>query len=316
MEIDIDKSFRKGIEVLNDLTELGDLSLFPLINHARYRMVELKEKSETLVNDLSVFKNIQNFINDSIVNMIHDYFLDKTYAQNITINFKENEGIGLKCYEKIVGLLPDFLTIINHLKAREEINFIVDNFGIRAKFCLDPENNMLEKREQIYALTRKALEDKCLITYFITTNEQVELFLNTSHSEQQLYGYDLNQTSQVYLTFTNVFEQYVCSNSYPNEIFSEHLCIEIDENLKVNKKVKRIKNIEKEKEILHFNFLFRPISLIIPKRGKIFPADSFLSNGLPDWRDTGSGKAIEKQDVYLNKTMGNLHIDFFSLISK
>ena len=98
---------------------------------------------------------------------------------------------------------------------------------------------------------------------------------------------------------------------------SKHLILEITDqmNLKHNDQVsfKEIgldKLVSSGKEIIHFHFLFRPISLIIPRRGNIFPIENLFMGE----KDSGLAKDLGENKNEFSAPLP--YLDLFAYFSK
>ena len=99
----------------------------------------------------------------------------------------------------------------------------------------------------------------------------------------------------------------------------KHVCLEITPELELRRysripdQLKRELNSNKSQvpQIVHFPFLFRPVSIIIPDKGKLRLLYEISISG-----DTGSGTSlVQKQEVASKSIPKFKYIDIFSLMA-
>ena len=86
----LEKDYKKGKEVLEDLRFLGDSSLAPLISRAHHHLFEIRRKAEDNLSDPSLYSNVNELLNNHVENMIHLYFKKmKDSQQSVSIWIQE-----------------------------------------------------------------------------------------------------------------------------------------------------------------------------------------------------------------------------------
>lgn len=259
---------------------------------------------------------VAHYLEKSIEEIIVDCF---TKPNNI-IKFDFQNKIqfrNLALWDRILSLLPTFLTVASSFRYVGEVVFVIDEKTLQIKASAKISDNIEDKREEIYALTRRLLAEKAVLTFKIhnETNGRADIVLNLdiSHNDFSIYALDLIEKQGLLLGFSNLFSNYrIEKNSVNSQV--HHPCIEITEELEVIKRdyiPVELLTHDSSREIFHFPFLFRPLSLIIPIKGKIFPISYLGHLGV-----TGSGEneKSKRDSAHTDRKVHFSYIDFFSLL--
>lgn len=309
------QDFVQGVQTLEDIQALGDNHLTPLIDRATYHIGEIHRKASFSFSNLDEFDKIKNFLETTVDQLLTNYTL-KDFASHQVLFQKKYDTMSLKNWDRLLSVLPISLHIAGIFKFIGTQNIQLSSDGIVFRGLIKTDQTITKYRELVYKASRKLLDHQSILTYKIDELEDnrmcwLELTVDTSHDENLSYCLDYRKKLGTWLGFSNVFENYIISHDEVEHL-PRHLVIEITNELEV-KSFYRIpdsytKNY-KGKEILHFSFLFRPISIIIPRKGCIINSATLKQN-----RDTGSGlgqQEVENQLKYLFR-----YIDFFSLINQ
>lgn len=313
------KDFEQGLGTLDDIQTLGDVTLSPLITRVHFHMCEIRRKAEESVSSLEPFIKISNYLEASVDTLFKNYLFNKFSGSQL--NYQKNvKNFGLQEWEKVFTCLSPLLKVAEAMPFERRLLVQLNKNTINIKGKISGIEDIVKYRPMIYAATRKLLEAHCILTFDIkeskTFNEDdmydLELKVDISHNDSDIYALDLSEEKELLIGFSNTFHNYKLS---PTEIkkLDRHLCIEVTEDLSVEKHYRvpdRISRDLEDKEFLYFSFLFRPVSIIIPKRGKLLSINSIRHFG-----DTGSGHSRRQQEVGAIKKFTYRYIDFFALIN-
>ena len=298
--MDVLGNYQQGIEALEDITHLGDVGLSPIVNRVYFYMSELKKKAEDNFAPRSP-QNVEDFLGKAILKIAHEYLQKKNGITQVCFS-KRTEGLELFKWNRLLEILPSVLSVINCFDYIGKIDLILHKSGlvVEGNVCYGQE--IESNRQHVYTQFRKMVQNQSLLTFSIDDvgNDKyykLKLVADVSHDWNKAYCVDLTDRCGIVLGISNIFEQYRLEKS---DDLGGHLCLRITDQLEL----RRYPQVPDDftpacgEEILHFSFLFRPVSLIIPRRGVVRPIDNLQKSG-----DTGRG-TVERFR----------YIDFFSLL--
>ncbi|OUR98632.1 hypothetical protein A9Q84_04235 [Halobacteriovorax marinus] len=309
------QDFVHGIQTLEDIQALGDIHLTPLIDRATFHIGEIHRKAELSLSNLDEYAKVKTFLETTVDQLLTNYTL-KDFGSHQVLFQKKFDSMSLKDWDKLLSVLPISLHIVSIFKFIGTQNIQLSSEGITFRGLIKTDQNITKYRELVYKATRKLLSHQSILTYKIDVLDDermcwLELKIDTSHDENLSYCLDYRKKLGTWLGFSNIFEKYIIPHEQVKDL-PRHLVIEINNELEV-KTFYRVPDSYtkrfKDKEILHFSFLFRPISIIIPRKGCIINKAT-----LRKIRDTGSG--LEQQEVENRLKYLFRYIDFFSLINQ
>jgi hypothetical protein len=314
----LERDYLKGKEVLEDLRYLGDSSLAPLISRAHHHLFEIRRKAEDNLSDPGLYGNINDLLNRHVENMIHLYFKKNSNLSTINLNLDSGKW-SLFDWNQFIEIVPTILAISSQFQFNNSVAFyqVGKNFYMTGAIGLD--SDIAEKRPAIYGLFRKLVSKKVLMTYELKNSVEDELVLctlkfNLSHRDDVVYFVPGGNGSILDLAFTNLFADYTVDD-YSLLKDLKHTCLRIHPNFEVERMNQIPDNLYDEYpecELLHFPFIFHPVSLVIPKRGylKSLVGEGF-DNEVPG-TEFFQGKNTEVQGL----SRPFHYIDFFNLISR
>ena len=305
------EDFERGLCTLEDIQLLSEFSVSPLVGHAYFYLSEMKRKADALASgQVSHFESVSKVLDEKLTSIVGEYFGDKARFKDYHYS-KNTKKIDLKKWDLILATIPELLSVVAlfNYHGTTEIRFDENRLSISG---LVLEDGKLElNRKFIYVITRKLLRQKVLLTFNLEKTARTGLFKLTlnadiSHDDSLIYkvNFRLNQQEQYSVGFSNIFCQYRALLSDVVQL-GDHTIIEIGGDLSMNTHfgIPELTRMESaNKEILHFPFLFRPVSIILPMKGSLV-TDTF-SRSLDD-------ENKRKQDV--SKYFRT--IDFFSLFN-
>lgn len=309
------KDFEQGMQTLEDIQALGEYSLSPLIDQAAFHFSEIHRKAEFSFENLDSYSKVQSFLEKTIDNLLTTYTLKDTTTHQVLIQKKYDE-MSLDSWNKLLEVLPTSLHILNIFKFVGTQNIQISREGIKVRGLIKTDETITKFREIVYRSSRKLLEQKSILTYTIEELEDkrlcwLEINVDMEHDENLSYNVDFSESLGMKLGFSNIFKKYKVSIEEASKL-PRHLIIEISPDLNISKFYRvpdHYTTDSNSKEMLHFSFLFRPVSIIIPKNG-LLEKRQFNVN----YEDTGSG--LEQQEVKNQISSSYRYIDFFSLINQ
>ena len=315
MANNVTKEFEQGMQTLEDIQALSDFSLSPLVDRAAFHFSEIHRKAEFSFENLNSYSKVQSFLEKTIDNLLTHYILRDVVTHQVLLQ-KKYDDMSLESWNKLLEVLPTSLHILNIFKFIGTQNIQICNEGISVRGLIKTDDTITRYREVVYRASRKLLEHKSILTYKIEELEDerlcwLELKVDMDHSEKWSYNVDFSESLGMTLGFSSIFHKYKINSTQALEL-PRHLVIEISPELEILKYYKVPDHYAwdcKGKEILHFSFLFRPVSIIIPKTGFL---ERRPSNA--NFEDTGSG--LEEQEVKNQIKSTYRYIDFFSLINQ
>jgi hypothetical protein len=312
---EIYQEFVNGMQTLEDIQALGENHLNPLIDRAAFHIGEIHRKAEFSFENLNEFEKVKGFLEKTVDQLLTNYTLKDLGARQVMFQ-KKYESMSLANWNKLLSVLPTSLHIVSVFKFVGTQNILLSDKEIVFRGIIKTDETITKFRELVYKGTRKLLKEKSILTYKIDQLEDermcwLELKVDMSHDDNLSFCVDFREELGLWLGFSNIFDSYKVSPEQARDL-PRHLVIEINEELEIQKHYRvpdRYTRTIKDAEMLHFSFLFRPVSIIIPKKGRVINRAT-----LEHIRDTGSG--LDQQEVENQKYNSFRFIDFFSLINQ
>jgi hypothetical protein len=303
--------FEKSLSTLEDIQLLSEFSIAPLVSNAYFYLSEMKRKADAMATgQVASYDSVSSVLDEKLTSIVNDFFGDKSRFKEFHYS-KNTKKIDLKKWDLILATIPELLSVVSlfNYHGAAEIHFDESRLSISGLILEDGKLEL--NRKFIYVVTRKLLRQKVLLTFKLERSAKAGLFKFTlrtdiSHDDSLIYrvNFKINSKEQYLVGFSNIFCQY---RSQLSDVVAvgEHNNIDIGSDLSVRHTfgIPELTRMESaNKEILHFPFLFRPISIILPVKGSLV-TDTF-SRSLED-------ENKRKQDV--SKYFRT--IDFFSLFN-
>lgn len=303
--------FEKGLETLEDIQLLSEFSVSPLVSHAYYYLSEMKRKADLLSRGQTFrYDAALNILDDKLSSIMEEFFSNKSRFKSYSF-FKTTTNVDLKKWNLVFETLPEILSVVTLFNYHGSVDIRFDENRLQINGLILEDNNFEVNRKLIYVVTRKLFRNKVLLTFNLEKTARTGLFklvlkADLSHDDSLVYkvNFNVDHKTEYIVGFSNILCQYRASLEELEQV-GEHNIVEIKSDLSVVHstglpELSRTESINKE--ILHFPFLFRPLSIILPMKGNLI-ADSF-TRSLDD-------ENKRKQDVstYFRT------IDFFSLFN-
>lgn len=311
MDKDYQSDFEKSLSTLEDIQLLSEFSVSPLVSHAYYYLSEMKRKADAISSSqVAPFDQVAKVLDEKLASIIDDFFGNKSKYKEHNYS-RDVQKIDLKKWNLVLETIPEILSIVTlfNYHGGVDVRFNEGRFLISGLILQD--GNLERSRKLIYVITRKLLRSKVLLTFSLEKTARTGLFkldlkADLSHDDSLVYRvlFNVNKDEKYMVGFSNVFCQYR-AHLEDVKLVGEHNIVEIktDMSIKHTMGIPELSRIESaNKEILHFPFLFRPLSIILPMKGNLATTTPSRSH---------DDETKRKQDV--SKYFRT--IDFFSLFN-
>lgn len=315
MNLAREKHFRQGLQYLDDIQRLSEQNISPLVRQAIFNFSRAQQTTESTEPIQKQYPKIWHLF-ESYLERYRLKILQQELVEQVELTLDPGQD-DLKLIDRVfdsLGLVVDVAccftcTGVPELKISQE--------GIEFTSEVILNEDIEGRRTQIYARTRALLSRGMILTFDHHAPSEgqktsLKLSLSFPESSGRLMLVDLTEKASCLLGFSALFDRYRLADSAKDKL-GRHLCIEITEELKVEKYTrlpKRVLSRESQYDILHFAFLFRPVSLIIPRRGSVIHERELKAM----LGGTGCGNENSQQDV--EKSERNyFFLDLLSLMS-
>ena len=303
--------FEKSLSTLEDIQLLSEFSLSPLIGRAYFHLSEMKRKADEIsLGQVAHYDAVAKVLDEKFESIFTEFFSNKSKFKKFDY-YKSTNKIDLKKWNLILEIIPEVLSVVSLFNYHGEINARLDENRLLVSGMILEDGFLELNRKFIYVVTRKLLRQKVLLTFNLQKTARAGLFkldlkVDISHEDSLVYkvNFKVGPKENYFVGFSNIFCHYRTLLE-DVKMVGEHNVIEIGSDLSVNSffGVPDLSRLESaNKEILHFPFLFRPVSIILPMKGNL-SSDAF-SRSLDD------GQKREQDVSKYYRT-----IDFFSLFN-
>jgi hypothetical protein len=316
--------FENSIKTLEDIQYLSEFSISPLIGRAYFHLSEMKRKADALkLGQVSGFGSVAKVLDEKLEDIFVEYFSNKNRFKEYDYK-KETAKIDLQKWNQILEIVPEVLSVVSLFQYHGKVETILNENRLHISGHIRQDSSLEMNRKFIYVVTRKLLRRQVLLTFNLEESGRqgvfkLDLKVDISHDNSLVYRvmFKPNQNQQVYIGFSNIFCQYR-KNVDDVKMIGEHNVVEVLNDLSVRHSysIPDLSRIESaNKEILHFPFLFRPVSIILPMKGNL-SSDSF-SRSLDSSSMNGTNRESKNEDQKRKQdvSISYHNIDFFSLFN-
>lgn len=302
------EGFYKGINALDEVFSIGGKELVPIVNKISHYFYENERIWQKRLLNSQSSKTLEGVFRKEMSGIFKGLLLSTNEISQI--DFLISENLNLSNWENVFSITPKLIRLIRLLGISEDLILTIEDGRLHTRGKVTHSLKSRSLRLSCYQLTRELFNIETLLTYKLEEeNDQVYISLdfNFEKSDDLYYGLTLNQNKEV-LLLNHFFKKFVTSVEKLSNI-SSHRVVEIhdDGNITYNDRL-FYKSTEQMngREIIHFPFLFRPFSIIIPRGGKII---SPLSSEI---LITGCD-GVERKDEQSKSNRNIQAIDFYSL---
>jgi hypothetical protein len=316
--------YENSLKTLEDIQYLSGFSVAPLISSAYFHLSEMKRKADVIKNgQVSGFESVLKVLDLKIEDIFNEYFASKRAAEQFIFR-KDNSNINLEKWNLIFEIIPEVLSVVSLFNFQGKVETHLSDTKLIVAGFIRPSSSIEFNRKFIYVITRKLLHKNVLLTFAMHETGKsglfkLELITDYSHDPNLIFKvlFKPKFDESIYLGFSNTFCNYR-SNIDNIKKSGNHHVVEIGNNLelKLNSTIVDLSRLESaNKEILHFPFIFRPVSIILPIKGNLsteFFLKNFVNNSMKDYSTKlENDETKRKQDVLFSYQ----YIDFFSLFN-
>lgn len=306
--------FEKGLSTLEDIQLLSEFSLSPLIGRAYFYLSEMKRKADEKTEaPVKNYDQVAKVLDEKLESIFTEFFSNKSKFKDFTYH-KSTSNIDLKKWNLILEIVPEVLSVVTLFNYHGALDVRQDDNRLAVSGMILEEGHLQMNRKFIYVVTRKLLRQKVILTFNLEKSTKpgllrLDLKVDISHDEALVYKVKFNtampgnqNSKENYCVgFSNIFCHYRALLEDVKEV-GEHTVIEIGHDLSVKSflglpDLSRLESANKE--ILHFSFLFRPVSIILPVKGNL--SSEAFTRGLAGEQDVSPYFQV---------------IDFFSLFNQ
>lgn len=307
--------FDKSLSTLEDIQLLSEFSLSPLIGRAYFHLSEMKRKADEVnLGLVANYDAVAKVLDEKFESIFTDFFSNKSKFKNFEY-YKSTSKIDLGKWNLILETIPEILSVVSLFNYHGAIEARLDDNRLLVSGMILEDGNLQMNRKFIYVVTRRLLRQKILLTFNLEKTARAGLFkldlkVDISHDDSLVYkvNFKVSPKENYYVGFSNIFCQYRARLDEVKKV-GEHNVIEVLNDLTVKHEfgIPDLTRMDSaNKEILHFPFLFRPVSIILPMKGNL-STDAY-SRSLATSQDD---KYTREQDVSTYYRT----IDFFSLFN-
>lgn len=303
--------FQRGLDALEDIQLLSEFSVSPLVSNAYFYLSEMKRKADAAnQGKLDQNAHVKQVLESKLTDIFADFFGQKNRFKGHELK-KSTHRLDLAKWNLLFDVIPEVLSVVSLFRYHGIVDVNLNESRLSISGLVLEDKNLELGRKFIYVVTRKLLRKEVLLTFKFDETGRTGLFkldleVDISHDSNYSYNVTLasDEKEQYQLRFTNILMNYRSNYSEIAKV-GEHTIVDIGADLSLvsYQGLPDLKTTEyNNKEILHFSFLFRPVSIILPVKGKIIKETFEI--GLED-----SNKRQQDVSKHIRK------IDFFSLFN-
>ncbi len=307
--------FEKSLSTLEDIQLLSEFSLSPLIGRAYFHLSEMKRKADVnSQGQVAHYEQVSKVLDEKFESIFTNFFSNKVKFKSFEY-YKSTSKIDLQKWNLILEIIPEVLSVVSLFNYHGNIETRLNEGKLQISGMILEDGHLEINRKFIYVVTRKLLHQKVLLTFNVEKTARAGLFkldlkVDISHDDSLVYkvNFKVSQKENYFVGFSNIFCQYRAHLDDVKAV-GEHNVIEVGSDLSVKDsyQVPDLSRLESaNKEILHFPFLFRPVSIILPMKGNL--STEAYSRSLASSQD---GQMREQDVSTYYRT-----IDFFSLFNQ
>lgn len=318
-DVSYQADFEKSLSTLEDIQLLSEFSLSPLIGRAYFHLSEMKRKADEV--NLGIVANydaVARVLDEKFESIFTEFFSNKSKFKKFNY-YKSTSKIDLKKWNLILETIPEILSVVSLFNYHGCVEARLDDSRLLISGMVLENGNLEMNRKFIYVVTRRLLRQKILLTFNLTKTArdgllQLDLKVDISHDEALVYkvNFKVSPKENYYVGFSNIFCQYRALLEDVRKV-GDHNVIEVANDLSVKHSftIPDLTRLDSaNKEILHFSFLFRPVSIILPMKGNL-STDAYSRSLANSYGSSQDDSYTKEQDVSTHYRT----IDFFSLFN-
>lgn len=277
--------YNEGRSYIEDLFELTSLQNQRLLEQIAKKFDDLWAFESQKNSILKDHKYLNQFLRDSFVESFRSDLLKTSDVKSVHFSGSMLSFYG---YDKLIKLSHLIIQTIKDFQFRGEIHLDSKGNTLEVKGIVNPDQWDPEIKLKSYKVSRLFIQERTWLTYKVgdrCKNRKLfnfELHLDFSDTRDDVLVFDFAH-QQKQIGFSSSLVNHFSSLQEINNL-DEHDILLIDYNLEL-KKFKKLpedfleyqNDQAKDYTFIHFSFLFRPISIIIPIKGEAKTAHQFFS---------------------------------------
>ncbi len=305
-KIQTDLEYQKCLKALEELQFSKENEKDILLSVLYQNLLSYKFQVENYLKQRDSLDSVKETLQEKIDFILSNFFSNKKMFKEFEFIKTTNMELSLEQWNNLLDLLPEFLTVATFFKfhGKVKILFVKNYIVIDGLIRFDP---YIESQKTIInEITKKLLKSNFLLTFNSSESERtglshLRLKLDCSFDPEIVYRVDMKENLGVVnlLGFPNCVANYL-SNPIELSQVNQHLIIEISEEFAVKSSIGSVDIIDRvsEKSLIHFDFLFKPVTLVLPNKGVIAKKSPLIAIGNEDFRNYGMIESERKQDVF------------------
>mgnify|MGYP005635401265 FL=1 len=267
----LEHSFQKGLQGLEEIQLLGGEDLTPLLGNISFHLSELKRKTLEEVDENKCFEDLSNSLSSHIESIFTEYIKSNSEITQAQIFFSDCSW-GNKEWNSVLNIISPMLELVNLSGFKKIVQLVQEKDVLKLRGWIGQDTSIESKRIEIYSIFRNLLKNKVILTYSIIETEKfdesiLEIIFDLSHNENVLYEVTGDKEYES-IGFSNVFSRYEVLSKEDIPKF-KHNIMEINKKLELNRISYIPRQLKESTVVIHFPFMFQPISFVIPHAGEL-----------------------------------------------
>lgn len=277
--VNVDFNLEQAISFSEDLKSLVGSEYHQIADQITHHVRELKmiAHNDWLLNS-GRYQTITKMFERDLRAKFKNYLLNNNTVKVVSTSFS-HDSVRLSTWDKIMNSIDEIIQAIELFSFNSNLRIEIRDNSLFVEGELEKGID-LSIRPKAYLLTRFFLLNQTLVTFKINSaNSNLRLDFDFSHDQNRIYSVDFNHGS---LGFSDTFPRYLIDKESLVNL-SQHICLTVESdstlqkyNAIPEKYIQEYNSLESAMNIYYFPFLFMPISLIIPKGGKIVSSRDLL----------------------------------------
>lgn len=323
MSDELEKHYNKGLDILGDLYRSSSHENRSQLEQLSFQMSLMRNHVEQELGKVEQLDNVKQLIVEQLEYSLK-LFIRRNKMGLVKTHWDDMTSVSLSILNKIVEIMPFSYYALKFFDIRRKVRYHIDGNSIIASGEIDDLVDLDKLRSQAYALTKSMFARDVLLTYEIDENELDEkpilrLVFDFSKHDKYIYAVKVDDKGTATLGLPVNFKSYKIDREKFNKMDKHHIIV-VTKDFEVKKIHTSPDNLRAklpQSEILHFPFLFRPLSLIIPREGEVVFAPEVV-----DEFNTGcmDAQKLDQQDhegsFQKNLSEYFTYFDFFSLFTE
>jgi len=295
----LEGKYNQTLTALNELFEMVDLKDLTKVSEVYSRVNSLKAEVEKSFK-LDKHPAVKNLLERELDGLLLSFAEKNHSLQQVSVQVDRNQDI--EAWNRNLTWTTKVLELVTLFQPQGNFACTMTANKLTLKFDRLGDFDVELVRPRSYSLTRELLDHQGMLTFNVL-EDGLEFVLCWEEHQNYLWVFQEAETG-IHFALPKLISNYeITSESLAKK--GKHLTYTFDRNFSL-RETENLQNSEQKdaQTILHFSFLFRPVSFIIPYEGQILPATRI--QGKPGWQPLWSGQDVGQISIQF--------IDWFKLI--